>query len=228
MAMPVVAPTGCAPVYPQHKYSELSVAQQTSVSRTPTVLDKQEIASLRSACRAARDRGLAVQHLTDTGHHRTTYLHACTADVPAAILQKLICCMEQADRRDWKLLPVCGEYAARCVEYHEYSDGAGLEEEEHHDRGSYITLDLMLSDSRAFEGGEFCTLEVDGTLQTHAFEQGDALVFVSHKFHCVRPVRAGTREVLIIELWSGPQRSCPHRCLDPQGVCDREQGDGVS
>ena len=45
------------------------------------------------------------------------------------------------------------------------------------------------------------------------------LVFPSHKFHCVAPVTAGRRNVLVCELWEGLPRPCPQRCTDPWGAC---------
>ena len=56
-------------------------------------------------------------------------------------------------------------------------------------------------------------------MQRHAFEQGDALVFVSHKYHCVAPVESGERRVLVIELWEGDEKACPHRCTERSGTC---------
>ena len=82
-----------------------------------------------------------------------------------------------------------------------------------------MTCDLMLSDEAAFEGGSFATLEPDGVLHTQPFASGDALVFVSHKYHCVQRVEAGAREVLVIELWRGPRRRCAHRCTTQRGEC---------
>jgi hypothetical protein len=35
------------------------------------------------------------------------------------------------------------------------------------------------------------------------------------QYHCVQPVISGRRRVLILELWAGPERRCPHRCLTP-------------
>ena len=64
---------------------------------------------------------------------------------------------------------------------------------EHLDYGSLITIDFMLSDTSEFEGGQFHTLEPDGQLQPHTFERGDAIIFLSHKYHCVTPVTAGRR-----------------------------------
>ena len=70
-----------------------------------------------------------------------------------------------------------------------------------------------------FGGGAFCTTEADGSVTAHRFERGDALVFVSHKCHHVAPVTRGERRVLIVELWEGVERHCPHRCLTPAGPC---------
>eukprot|EP00966_Prymnesium_polylepis_P301938 6975740-Prymnesium_polylepis.1 len=74
-------------------------------------------------------------------------------------------------------------------------------------------MDVMLNDpSTSFVGGGFQTLESDGTVLAHTFEHGDALLFLSHKFHHVAPVSRGERRVLIMELWEGMERICPHRC----------------
>ena len=68
--------------------------------------------------------------------------------------------------------------------------------------GSVITVDIMLSDVAQLDGGIFHTLENDGAdLVPHEFERGDAMVFVSHKFHGVSGLRSGTRQVLVTELW---------------------------
>jgi predicted 2-oxoglutarate/Fe(II)-dependent dioxygenase YbiX len=37
----------------------------------------------------------------------------------------------------------------------------------------------------------------------HPMEVGDAVCFVSHKFHNVLPVTRGTRRSMVIELWQG-------------------------
>eukprot|EP00966_Prymnesium_polylepis_P053054 1228101-Prymnesium_polylepis.1 len=56
-------------------------------------------------------------------------------------------------------------------------------------------------------------------MAAHAFEQGDVLVFVSHKYHGVAPVKRGERRVLSIELWEGEERTCPHRSTGRSGTC---------
>ena len=53
----------------------------------------------------------------------------------------------------------------------------------------------MLSDPGTdFHGGGFSTMEGPGPHKKWAFGKGDALVFVSHKYHCVAPVMEGLRE----------------------------------
>mmetsp|Transcript_117021 Transcript_117021/g.372524 ORF Transcript_117021/g.372524 Transcript_117021/m.372524 type:complete len:349 (+) Transcript_117021:62-1108(+) len=101
----------------------------------------------------------------------------------------------------------------RTVEFQEYSAPGGLTAGRHYDAGSLITLDIMVADpGQDFEGGAFTTPELDGSSSTPEFGKGDALFFVSHKFHNVRPVTAGTRNVLVAELWAGPSSRCEHRC----------------
>ena len=47
-----------------------------------------------------------------------------------------------------------------------------------------------------------------------------------HKYHHALPVTAGRREVLVIELWAGPARRCPHRCLKAEGACGYTNAQG--
>ena len=102
-------------------------------------------------------------------------------------------------------------------------EGGHLGDIHHHDEGSIITLDIMLTPSSSFEGGRLSTLEALGAeqqaLQEHTFEQGDALLFVSHKYHCVSPVTRGLRQVLVSEYWWGEARECGPRCEQPHGEC---------
>ena len=55
------------------------------------------------------------------------------------------------------------------------------------------------------------TLEADGTLLSHEWERGDALVFLSHKYHCVSQLTRGTRQVVVCELWQGTENYQPSR-----------------
>jgi hypothetical protein len=117
------------------------------------------------------------------------------------------------DEENWQVLRhATSPVVPRCVEYHRVEPGGSLPFIHHHDAGSFITIDVMLSSTDEFEGGQFQTLESDGTMRSYPFELGDALIFVSHKPHCVQPVRAGRRTVLVMEVWEGVERTCAHRC----------------
>lgn len=100
------------------------------------------------------------------------------------------------------------------MEYHEYSVGGRLSAAAHYDAGSLLTLDIMLSTPGVdFDGGEFVAPLADGTCsRVPDFTKGDAIVFLSHKYHNIEPVTRGSRVVLVAELWEGPEKECPHRC----------------
>jgi hypothetical protein len=102
--------------------------------------------------------------------------------------------MKEVDQEQrWGLLDGGAETNVRCVEFHHVEDGGALTDEGHKDTGSLITIDCMLSDpSSDFVGGRFYTPRINITNQCreasvqheyHTFEQGDALVFTSHKYH---------------------------------------------
>ena len=168
----------------------------------------------------------------------TIYLHAggqFQSHCPD-ILAKIIAAVRAADAREpsMKMLVRKRErdVGVRCVEYHQVQLGGALPEHTHMDRGSLATVDILLSEPGVdFEGGEFRTLESDGTLLPHQFggrdRPGDALLFVSHKYHCVQPVCKGLRRVLVIELWLGPDRDCEHRCNHPQACSLKFRPDEV-
>ena len=126
-----------------------------------------------------------------------------------------------ADQRHWGGLTDTASKPlnCRCVEFHRVQAPGSLSAPDHFDEGSFLTIDCMLSSADEFGGGEFRTLEPDGTFATHGFDKGDALVFVSHKPHCISPVTSGLRNVLVVELWEGVERECSHRCERHWGPC---------
>ena len=83
----------------------------------------------------------------------------------------------------------------------------------------------MLTPSDGFEGGEFCTsepapgIDPDKAKQwittAHEFGCGDAIVFRSNQHHSVNPVKAGVRQTLVLELWTGSECIGRHRCMNP-------------
>ena len=95
----------------------------------------------------------------------------------------------------------------RCIELHRYSVGAGLMDPDHKDSGSSLTMSVALTDPSTLRGGEFLTYDADGTTVTHRLSLGDGILFRSEDVHNVAPVRAGTRQTLVIELWAGTPNS---------------------
>jgi hypothetical protein len=81
----------------------------------------------------------------------------------------------------------------RCAELHVGKELGSLNDPKHFDAGSVVTVDIMLSDK--FEGGDFQTLESDGTMKSYDFNVGDALIFPSYKYHSVAPISSGVRKV---------------------------------
>jgi hypothetical protein len=156
------------------------------------------------------------------GSWSTSYLHTdgLFRKIHPEVLAKVIRLAREADSAEnWDLLG--GDITVRVVELHSVEATGGLPDKFHHDYGSVVTVDVMCSSpGQDFDGGEFCTLEADGRLQSHTFELGDAIIFPSHKYHCVKRVTKGNRRVFVVELWNGKERTCAHRCLALDGSCD--------
>ena len=214
--------------YAPHAYSDLGAAQATVPQCHEAALADVQLMAINCAAIAARQTGQATLTVpTDGGEHRITWLQASPLPEPAAAaVARLIQIMRQCDQAaGWHLLSE--PHAVRCIEFHEYAANGtneagvhtGAPNRTHYDAGSLLTLDLMLSHTNEFSGGSMGFPTEDGNELQLPFERGDALVFVSHRFHHVAPVYSGTRSVLVIELWRGPPRTCPHRCLNPLGAC---------
>mmetsp|Transcript_22939 Transcript_22939/g.36553 ORF Transcript_22939/g.36553 Transcript_22939/m.36553 type:complete len:232 (-) Transcript_22939:1176-1871(-) len=156
---------------------------------------------------------------------KTDYLHTNYSYKNSPVLQDFVGQLVQlafkADLEgEWGLLEgkeFGKDVFIRNIELHTYEINGRLPQKHHNDTGSLVTVDAMLNDS--FKGGEFLTLEGDGTLEQHVFCKGDVCAFPSHKYHCVNPILSGTRHVMVIELWSGPERQCGHRCSQGEGEC---------
>jgi hypothetical protein len=139
------------------------------------------------------------------------------------IRQRILQAIQTVDKCNWSLFDNVEHVNIRVVEYHQMDEFGELSDPKHYDLNSLLTMDIMLSEEGAFEGGDLQTEEADGTLKKHEFKQGDALVFVSHKPHCVGRVRAGRRNVMVLEFWYGPERQCPHRCERfGQEICTKD------
>jgi hypothetical protein len=157
-------------------------------------------------------------NLEKGGPWRTSYLHTdgyFRTTMPL-LCAKILLAMQETDMSSWQVLKgrSPGTLNFRTVEYHEYGVGGQLSRGHHYDAGSLLTLDIMLTDPQNdFQGGQFVTPHEDGSCDRFPeFRKGDALLFVSHKYHNITPVTKGIRRVLVVELWAGPEKTCPHRC----------------
>lgn len=197
-------------------------AQLTHVVLLPRILSDMDVAAILELGVRQANGGQALVNLkTGNPNWRTQYLTAFRSDLPE-LAAKIEAKVREADTAHWQLLDGRPCVTMRCVELHDVSVEGALAEPKHFDRGSILTVDVMLSSDGDFEGGAFQTLEANGQLQAHAFGKGDALVWVSHKYHCVAPVVSGRRRVLVIEFWQGRERRCSHRCTTHWGTCPLE------
>ena len=114
--------------------------------------------------------------------------------------------------------------SVRVAEYHRYLVGGGLPARDHYDKGSLVTVGVILLP--AARGGLFQAVEPSRAgrggvgSKAYSMQVGDAVAFVSHKYHRVSAVAEGERKVLIVELWGGEERMCAHRCELFHGRCD--------
>jgi len=167
----------------------------------------ERLESLLTSC------GAEVRSYNNSNAWHVAYLQAnalLESRLPA-LAAKIRAAVHHADKEQgWGLL--VDPYHVRCAEYHrQRAPSTALPDTRHYDENSLVTVDILLNSG--FQGGEFCTLESDRRLASHDFQEaGDAVVFVSHKYHCVMPLTHGQRRVLVVEFWRGPARQCPHRC----------------
>ena len=219
---------------------DFDVAKRCSVQRLPGFLSLDEIEELRSTAQAVQ-RIRAGDVLTAVGATRdrqlreggrTVHINHHLAEMMPALHDRLLRAAREADRDNWRgaadadrpdvgVLDDRAMVALRSAEYHDVrgkAEGA-LPMHLHGDYGSLVTIDLMLSHSSEYEGGVLQTMEADGNLLDHTFEQGDALIFLSHKEHGVTPVTSGRRQIVVCELWEGLPRRCPQRCDQPWYPC---------
>jgi hypothetical protein len=158
-------------------------AQKTNVVRIPGFLSAREVHEIHelyaelkprlgSAGRTTSNQAAAYrQGKWETAYLSTDGLFAkCMPELRARLIETAA----RVDADHWQLLPrAVAPVVPRCVEYHTVEAGGSLPFLTHYDAGSLVTIDVMLSDSRDFEGGEFRTLECDGTMRRYPFEKGE-------------------------------------------------------
>ncbi len=62
-----------------------------------------------------------------------------------------------------------------------------------------------------FLGGELMSWEVNEKYLKYDLLKGDSIIFPSHKYHSVTPLREGERFVFVIELWEGEKGDGKYR-----------------
>lgn len=209
---------------------EVALAQRTSAVRLPALLSPEEISAVHAIAEEVAATGAVGTEVrsSESDAWRVLYLHTgglFSQRLPG-LQEKLLAAVQRVDAaQGWGLVSgdgAAGPVNVRVAEYHrQTAPGPGLPDPRHYDQDSLVTIDVMLSEPGVdFEGGEFQTLEAAAegggapTLKRdYEFRQGDATVFVAHKYHCVAPVVSGCRRVLVLEFWRGEARQCPHRCL---------------
>lgn len=200
-------------------------AQQTAPVHVKEFLSHNEIERILSQFQIIQEQGAVGMHERDMGFGaqlvpacwRTSYLHTdgIFEQHFLELREKLRQTIFEVDAANWKVLQ--GRQASglhfRTVEFHEYIAPAELNGESHFDAGSLITIDVMLAEPGVdYTGGDLVMPEADGTLRAPELQKGDAVLFLSHKYHNVQPILTGKRSVLVAEIWDGPERSCAHRC----------------
>ena len=217
-------------------------AQMLSVGRRPQFLSTDEVQILLNFEKSNK-YALGSSRRDIKGHRKldspwkTSYLHtnskAMEDNKVSSIIKRLIeAALIVEKEQKWKLIrddESIHNIGIRVIELHTVLESGGLSDVYHHDNGSIITIDVMLSIPEIdFEGGKFQTIELNEAISSngsnptsssssymkdHVFNQGDVLFFPSHKYHNVSPVTSGRRQVLVIELWYGHNKICPHRCM---------------
>ena len=204
---------------------DIATAQRTQAVRVRGLLSSEDIEAVRRAGEAVAlrrpdatiDRSAWGQ---PNGTWRVTFLN--TDGAFEALLPELHARIRavalETDHAHWNASAGVEHLNYRVVEYHTMRstmDGqptrGGLHTTRHVDQGSLLTIDILLTEPSEIEGGVLQTLESDGELRRHSWEQGDALIFLSHKYHCVSELKRGTRQVLVCEIWQGTENLAPTR-----------------
>ncbi|XRB13172.1 methyltransferase [Pseudoscourfieldia marina] len=93
----------------------------------------------------------------------------------------------------------CRATDLRSFEYHHYTPGGSVADNQHRDDGSCLTISCLLQAASC--GGELHTFHSDAWRCHDDLKAGDAVVFLSDKRHNVSCVEAGERHSIVMEVW---------------------------
>ena len=174
-----------------------ATAQRTRAVRLRNLLSPSDIEAVHRAARSIAERqpDATIDRSAwgqPNGTWRVTFLNSGGAferELPD-LYARIRAAALAVDREHWNLTHSVQPINYRVAEYHTMRamiDGAptrgGLHTRRHMDQGSLITIDVLLTPPSQIEGGALQTLEPTDKLESHQWEQGDALVFLSHKYH---------------------------------------------
>ena len=201
---------------------DVSAAQATRVHKAPNLLSSQDLSDIAALQDDISSLESSLENNPENNTHQlkiATFMnnppHFHMVTQLPCIVGKMIAFAEEAWKVDlWHgtnehigpLSEVPGgvpSLSVRVVEHWEYEVGGGLQDDYHYDTDSVLTIVVLLSDASDFEGGTFRTFECDGTHMEHTMDQGDAICFISHKYHNIVPLTRGKRRSLVMELWQG-------------------------
>jgi len=201
-------------------YVDVPAARTTRVMRAPALLTAADIAliaDVHTAVLAAEDAGTNNPQNREHDRKVCTFLNRDPDNPIRRMAPRVLAKLLRFADRAWGEAAWSGEasrpgplrgisggvrsLSIRVVEHWEYSVGGALVDPWHYDGGSVLTVVGLLCDG--FEGGVFRTHEPSGEQLEHPMVMGDVICFVSHKYHNVTPVTAGTRRSIVMELWEG-------------------------
>jgi hypothetical protein len=136
----------------------------------------------------------------DGGGNNVTYIGWYLRKVLPELYTRLIdAAGHAAEHASW--YPHPKHLGMRCGELLQYHDQGELRY--HTDNGSIYTLMVMISDIKEYTGGEFRIKERSTLGREHRVRVNkyDGLIFDSNADHAVDRLGAGSRSVLVVELW---------------------------
>lgn len=196
-------------------YVDLNAARASSVAKCQGLLNEADRELVMQVQREVIARETLVENNPQNLDHQNkqcTFLNKgedLMRQRAPRVLAKMLRFAQQAwEEQQWgsdqgplHAIPKVPQLSIRVVEHWEYSTGGKLDDPNHFDAGSIVTVVCLLND--CFEGGVFQTYESDGKMLQHSMSIGDSICFVSHKLHNVAEVVSGTRKSLVMEMWEG-------------------------
>lgn len=208
-------------------FISVSQARESCVMHAPSLLSVHDIADVETVrCTiASLQSSLSNNPQNATHHHKVaTFMnnppeYPLRAQAPHVVGKMVRFAMQAWKQANWSgdavepgpLYEVQGGVPAlsvRVIEHWEYSVGGGLVDAEHYDVDSILTIVVLLSKADEYAGGLFRTNEVGERHMIHEMNQGDAICFLSHKYHNITPLTWGCRKSLVMELWQGVLYTC--------------------